>query len=173
VNQAFMKNKATPSRKALYWLAFLAIVLVGIGVVVAPVWIIQPFRPQVSRDLSLSYELRRWSPQFTLFASAVAIGLVVWLWTGARWFSRVALIVIIVPLLVCTWFARQNHFEWMFNGLHNPAYAKVAEVDFVDNTDMVMTVELNGESAAYPIRQMAYHHIVQDTVGGTPIVSTY
>jgi hypothetical protein len=61
----------------------------------------------------------------------------------------------------------------MFNGLHNPAYAKVAEVDFVDNTDMVMTVELNGESAAYPIRQMAYHHIVQDTVGGTPIVSTY
>jgi len=38
---------------------------------------------------------------------------------------------------------------------------------------MVMTVELNGESAAYPIRQMAYHHIVQDTVGGTPIVSTY
>jgi len=74
VNQAIMKSKTMPSRKALYWLAFLAIVLVGIGVVVAPVWIIQPFRPQVSRDLSLSYELRRWSPQFTLFASAVAIG---------------------------------------------------------------------------------------------------
>jgi len=65
------------------------------------------------------------------------------------------LIVIILPLLAATWFTRQNHFEWMFNGLHNPAYAKVAEVDFVDNTDMVMTVELNGESAAYPIRQMA------------------
>jgi len=27
-----------------------------------------------------------------------------------------------------------------------------------------MAVEINGEAAAYPVRQMAYHHLVQDVV---------
>jgi hypothetical protein len=36
-----------------------------------------------------------------------------------------------------------------------------------------MAVESNGEAAAYPIRLMAYHHLVQDVIGGTPIVATY
>jgi len=26
---------------------------------------------------------------------------------------------------------------------------------------------------AWPVRQMAYHHIVEDKVGGVPVVSTY
>jgi hypothetical protein len=34
-------------------------------------------------------------------------------------------------------------------------------------------VTIGGESVAYPIRIMAYHHLVQDTVGDTPIVATY
>ena len=36
-----------------------------------------------------------------------------------------------------------------------------------------VAVERNGEAAAYPVRQLAYHHIVQDVVGGVPIVVTY
>ena len=34
---------------------------------------------------------------------------------------------VIAPLLGVTWFARQNHFEWMFNPLPNAAYANVAD----------------------------------------------
>jgi hypothetical protein len=34
-------------------------------------------------------------------------------------------------------------------------------------------VKLGGESRAYPVRMMAYHHIVNDVVGGVPIVATY
>jgi len=34
-------------------------------------------------------------------------------------------------------------------------------------------VKIGDEPVAYPIRIMAYHHLVQDTVGGTPIVATY
>ena len=36
-----------------------------------------------------------------------------------------------------------------------------------------MAGALIGEAAAYPIRQMAYHHLVHDTVGGVPVVVTY
>ena len=72
-----------------------------------------------------------------------------------------------------TWFARQNHFEWMFNPLPHSSYAKVTDASFVSDSDMVLAVTINGESAAYPVRLMAYHHVVQDQVGGTPIVATY
>jgi hypothetical protein len=82
-------------------------------------------------------------------------------------------VIVLVPLLASTWFARQNHFEWMFNPLANAAYAKTTEAGFVDDAGIVMAVESNGEAVAYPVRLMAYHHLVEDTVGGTPIVATY
>jgi hypothetical protein len=61
----------------------------------------------------------------------------------------------------------------MFNPLANSSYAKTNEADFVADDEMVLAIELNGEAAAYPVRQMAYHHLVHDTVGGVPIVATY
>lgn len=139
-----------------------------------PVWLIQPFRPQTERGLELSYVLRRWSPLVTLIATAGALALLLWLWRGARrWWRKALLITAVVPLLAATWFARQNHFEWMFNPLPDAAYARASEAGFVADTDMVMAVEKNGEAVAYPVRLMAYHHVVQDTVGSTPIVATY
>jgi hypothetical protein len=38
---------------------------------------------------------------------------------------------------------------------------------------MVIAVEIAGDAVAYPVRQMAYHHLVNDVVGGRPVVSTY
>jgi hypothetical protein len=61
----------------------------------------------------------------------------------------------------------------MFNPLAQSSFAKIADVDFVNDGDMVLGVAVNGESAAYPVRQMAYHHLVQDVVGGMPITATY
>ena len=96
------------------------------------------------------------------------------LWRGShRWWKKAFLVIVLIPLLASTWFARQNHFEWMFHPLAHATFAKASEAGFVDNADIVMSVESNGEAAAYPIRLMAYHHVVQDVVGGTPIVATY
>ena len=152
----------------------LLIVLLGLAIVLAPVWIIQPFRPQSQTDVALSYTLRRWSPLITLIASVLALALVIFLWRGARrWWRKTALVVLVLPLLAATWLARQNHFEWMFHPLPNAAYARPGEAAFVADSDMVMAIESNGEAVAYPVRLMAYHHVVQDTVGGTPVVATY
>jgi hypothetical protein len=151
----------------------IAITLVALAVVLAPVWIIQPFRPQSPRGVEISYTLRSWSPWITILSLGCALFLVVDLWRSSRWWKKAVLVIVLLPLLAVTWFARQNHFEWMFNPLANAAYAKVSEAGFVDDADIVMAVESNGEAAAYPIRQMAYHHLVQDVVGGTPLVATY
>jgi hypothetical protein len=169
-----MPTDTTPflSRKSA-WLLLLVITLAALAIVVAPVWIIQPFKPQTTRGVEVSYALRRWSPWITLIALAFAMFLMVKLWRGSRWWKKALLATFLIPLLASTWFARQNHFEWMFNPLPNAAYAKVSEAAFLDDADIVMAVESNSEAAAYPIRQMAYHHLVQDTVGGTPLVATY
>jgi hypothetical protein len=156
------------------WITLLVIVLIAVAIVLVPVWIIQPFRPQSARGLELSYALRRWAPLATIIVLAVSLLLVAWLWRRSeRWWSKATLMALVVPMLASTWFARQNHFEWMFRPVVNAAYAKTSEAGFVADTDMVIAVESSGEAVAYPVRLMAYHHLVQDVVGGTPIVATY
>ena len=38
---------------------------------------------------------------------------------------------------------------------------------------LVIGVTLNGESKAYPIQIIGYHHQVRDTIGGLPVMITY
>jgi hypothetical protein len=163
-----LKNK-----RRLAWAALAILVVIVLAAVIIPVGLIMPFKPQSPAGLSLSFELRRWSPSLTLVAALLALALVIWLWSNSRWWRKAVLVIALVPIFAATWFARQNHFEWMFNPLPNPSYAKISDVDFVDDSDMLLAVANQGESVAYPIRLMAYHHLVQDTVGGTPIVATY
>ena len=163
----------TKNRSRLAWSALLILVLTVLAAVIIPVGLIMPFRSQSQRGLALAYTLRRWSPTLTLIAAVIAFALVLWLWSGSRCWRKAVLVVALIPIFSAAWFARQNHFEWMFNPLPNPAYAKISEANFVSDSDMLLAVENQGEAVAYPIRLMAYHHLVQDTVGGTPIVATY
>lgn len=156
------------------WFVLLAIVVAAAAMVAVPVWLIQPFAPQTEREVEISFLLKNWSPVLTIIFALAAIGLAVFIWKNSkRWFGKIALIVPLFLVFVFTWFARQNHFEWMFNPLAQADYAKAGETDFVSDDDMVMAVNINGDAVAYPVRQMAYHHLVQDIVGGTPITATY
>ena len=161
------------SRRRLAWAALLLLTLAVLSSVIIPVVLIMPFRPQSQGGLALAYTLRRWSPWSTLIGAALGIVLVIWLWRGTRWWRKPALVVALILTFAATWFARQNHFEWMFNPLPNAAYAKTTDAAFMTDSDMVLAVENQGEAVAYPVRLMAYHHVVQDTVGGTPLVATY
>lgn len=167
-----MLKKPRTTRR-LAWVALLFVIVAALAIVAAPVWIIQPFKAQTDRGVAVSYALRRWSPILTVGALIVSFLLVGWLWRGKRWFTKAVLVILLLPVLVVTWFARQNHFEWMFNPLTRSAYAKTSDVSFVNNSDMVLAVENSGDAVAYPVRLMAYHHVVQDVVGGVPIVATY
>jgi hypothetical protein len=61
----------------------------------------------------------------------------------------------------------------MFKPISRPEYSRAADATHVSDTDMVIAVEINGEAVAYPVREMAYHHVVADTVGGVPLAATY
>jgi hypothetical protein len=109
----------------------------------------------------------------TLLASAALLVLSVYLWRAARWWTRAFLVISVLISLVPAWASRQNHFEWMFKPITKPEYVRAAEANNLADDDMVLAVEINGEAAAYPIREMGYHHVVEDVVGGVPLAATY
>jgi hypothetical protein len=156
------------------WLLLMLIVAAAIAFVVVPVFLIQPFKPQTERTLEVGYELKSWAPWATLVLAAVALFLVARMWRGSRrWWTKAAMVVLLVPVAASVWAARQNIYERMFNPLERAAYSSPAEVDYVGGEDMVLAVEGGDERVAYPVRLMAYHHLVADTVGGVPLVATY
>jgi MFS family permease len=169
-----MDSRNSLGRLSLAWIGLLLIIVAALAIVIVPVWIVQPFKPETERGLAMAYTMRHWSPILTIVALVVSLVLVGSLWRRSRrWFARAILIIMLLPLLGATWFARQNHFEWMFNPLAHSSFAKVPDASFVAESDMVLAVDNQGEAVAYPVRLMAYHHVVQDVVGGTPIVATY
>jgi hypothetical protein len=156
------------------WLLLLLLVAAALAFVVVPVFLIQPFRPQTARALAVGYELRAWAPWVTAAAALLALVLVVRMWRGSRrWWAKAVMVVLLVPLAASAWLARQNIFEWMFKPLAGASYAEAGAADYVGDEDMVLAVERGGERVAYPVRLMAYHHLVADTVGGVPVVATY
>ncbi len=156
------------------WLVLVLLVLAAFVVALTPAILIQPFRPQTQRALEVSYLLRRWSPGLTLTVLILVLAFVVWLWPVAhRWWRKALLVVGLLLTLAPAWFARQNHFEWMFNPLAHSDYSRISDAGFAADSDMVLAVKINNEAVAYPVRLLAYHHLVQDVVGGTPLVATY
>jgi hypothetical protein len=64
-----------------------------------------------------------------------------------------------------------------FRALDFPKMVKAADADFVDDTEYILGVTLNGESRAYPTRYVWWHHVVNDKMGEgdktVPFVVTY
>ena len=165
----------SPTRhRALAWTALLALPLGVLAAVFVPVWLIQPFASQTRAEIRLSYFLRAAAPLATILVLAATTAAALYLWPRAvRWWQRSAMALCLVIAGIAAWFAQQNHFEWMFAPLEVVEFARVDAATFIEDTDKVLAVEINGDAAAYPLRQLAYHHLVQDAVGGVPIAVTY
>ena len=151
--------------------ALLLLVAAAAAIVILPAYILNPFAPETERGLTVAYTAKRYAPVVTLVLIAAGLWLATKLWN--RWWRKTLVVFALLLLVAAAWLSYQNHFEWMFNPLSDSAYAAANEASFVEADDMVLAVAVNGEAAAYPVRLLAYHHIVHDVVGGVPIVVTY
>ena len=58
--------------------------------------------------------------------------------------------------------------------IDNPMFIPVSDApDYMNDNEPVVTVEINGESKAYPVAILMWHEIVNDEVGGVPVTVTY
>jgi hypothetical protein len=67
---------------------------------------------------------------------------------------------------------RVNIYEIMFKPFDQPSFSNADQVK-LDGDEKVIAVNLGHEPRAYPIRVISYHHVINDSVGGIPIVATY
>jgi uncharacterized BrkB/YihY/UPF0761 family membrane protein len=168
------QNGTRPVMNKLLGGVLVLFVLASSLVVFIPAYLIRPFAPQTAADLDVSYSLRSASPLLTLAAFVLGLLCIFPLWrsTSSR-LRKSGLVVTGVLLTALAVLARQNHFEWMFHPLPQPGYVEAAKASHVNNGDMVLSLEIGAEARAYPVPLMAYHHLVNTTVGREPIVATY
>ena len=60
-----------------------------------------------------------------------------------------------------------------FVPLDDPTFLAAHETEYFGDEELVLGVEFAGEARAYPVRMLRYHHVVNDTVRGEPLLVTY
>lgn len=154
-------------------LLLLACTLVSLVCFVLPMYVIRPFRHQGARELAAALFVREIGPALSALCALIALAIVVFSWRRASgWVRRFAMVAVLLLAIGGAYLSRVNVYELMFHHLDLPQF-EAAQNSRIDRDDMVLAVRVNGEARAYPIREMAYHHVVNDTVGREPIVSTY
>jgi hypothetical protein len=162
------------NRKRLFGGLLILTILVSLLFFFLPAYWIRPFVAQTPRTLDLAYTLRQNGPWVTLVCLAIGSLTVVGLW-NQLWnrLGKVALATSLLWLMGSTVLTRWNYFEWKFQPLPRPGFVEVSKASHVGDSDMVLGIEIAGEARAYPVRIMAYHHVVNDVVGGMPLAATY
>ena len=148
--------------------------LVSVALVFIPAFLIRPFAAQSYTGLLLSFRLRSLSPNLTLWLLAAALLPILFLWIKSSSRRTKTLLALAgTMLLASAILSRQNHFEWMFHPAPPAKFLEAAKSSHVKESDVVLGVQVGSESRAYPVRMMAYHHLINDRIAGVPIVVTY
>ena len=69
--------------------------------------------------------------------------------------------------------SRENFPRSRFVPLDNPDVVAAETVTFLQPDDRVLGLTVNGESRAYPVNMMTFHHVANDIVGGEPVLVTF
>jgi hypothetical protein len=164
-------QKSDESRPWL-WLTFSLVAIFTIGLFFIPAFIIRPFTYQAPRVLYVAMALRQRAPIGTLIASLVCLVLALVLWKTSRLWRKALIAGVMLLVAFSAAMSRLNYFEWMFHPIDSAQFLGQSESK-LDSKEMIMAVRFSSDARAYPISQMAYHHVLNDTVAGTPIVVTY
>jgi Protein of unknown function (DUF3179) len=160
------------SRRWIFLL--LACLAVSLVLVAYPLYVIRPFRAQGARELMAALALSRFRPVLTVISALAAVAAAMAYWrTQPRSWRRTSAAAGAVLVCVLAVLARVNVFEQlMFHPVEHPAFAAAADAK-LDADDKLIVVKIGGSARAYPIREMGYHHVVNDVVGGTALAATY
>ena len=108
----------------------------------------------------------------TLIATLACFVFAFVLWKSASRWRKSVLVLALIVVSFSAVMARLNYFEWMFHPIPEARFLAQAQSK-LDPKEMIMSVRLGDDARAYPISQMAYHHVLNDVVGDVPIAVTY
>ena len=151
----------------------LACLALSLICVVYPIYVIRPFRAQGARELAIALVVMRFRSAATLISGvAVLVALALyWRAQPRRWRRAFATA---GAAFVCALaaLARVNVYELMFHPDDRPSFAAASRMK-LDKDEKVIAVKIGGAVRAYPIRNISYHHVINDVLGKVAIVATY
>jgi len=152
--------------KKYFWLGFLGLFLFEI----ANVYFIMPMPgSQKMNSINIAYFLYKWRWAFRgVFLLMMLIGLAKGNWKR-KWIP-------VIPILLLVALAYMANFKMAADAMFKQPKQLLltgAATNKVDTNRLVIGVTVNGESKAYPIRFLGYHHHIQDVIGGKNIMVTY
>jgi len=152
--------------KKIFWLGLIGLLLFEF----ANVYFIMPMPgSQQMNSIDLAYFLHKWRWLFRgLFGLMIIVGLFRSQWKR-KWLLFFPIAIVAAVIYMANFVMAADHMFYqpkkvlMVSGPENK----------VDSNRLVIGVTNNGEAKAYPIQFLGYHHQVQDTVGGKPMIITY
>lgn len=160
------------SRSRLVWILLTTFAIAGFGSFMFPAFIIRPFRYQNQRSLYWAMAIRQRAPFVSLICAFLCLILIAFLWSSVGRWRKGVLSAVMVLVTAAAVMSRLNYFEWMFHPVDSPQF-EAESASKLDAGEMILAVRYSSDARAYPIREMAYHHILNDVVGGVPIAVTY
>jgi hypothetical protein len=163
-----------PERSSAKWTALLLVCLaVSLFLIIYPIYVIRPFRHQGATELRVALAVMGIRP--IMMAAAVLLaaigGIQYWRARTGRWRRALATLAA-VATFACAALSRINIFELMFHPAGRPDFI-AANAATLNGAERVLAIRVGEEARAYPIRSISYHHVVNDRLGGVPIVATY
>jgi len=160
------------SRARFLWITLATFSLVGFGAFMFPAFIIRPFRYQAPRALLWAIAIRQRAPIISLLCAIVSFLLIAMLWRSSNRWRKAVLSLAAFAVAFSAVMSRLNYFEWMFHPVDSAKF-EAESSSKLGAEEMILAVRYGTDARAYPIREMAYHHILNDVVGGVPIAVTY
>jgi Protein of unknown function (DUF3179) len=154
------------------WTLLIVLALVTIAAFFIPAFIIRPFAYQSPRGLLVAMAIRQRAPIISLGFGVASLVVAVIIWRNAKKWTKVAVVAIMLFVTCAAVMTRLNYFEWMFHPV-DAAQFEAESASRLEKTEMILAVRYASDARAYPIREMAYHHILNDVVDGVPIAVTY
>jgi Protein of unknown function (DUF3179) len=164
--------QSSSDRRGFLWFVFGASAVAGVGLFFVPAFIIRPFTHQSATGLALAMALRQRAPWGTLAAALVCLALAIALWGAVNRWRKIVLSLVMLLVVFSAVMSRLNYFEWMFHPVPNAQFES-ASASKLDKGEMILAVRFGSDARAYPIREMAYHHVLNDVVAGLPVAVTY
>ena len=155
-------------------LLFILGILLLFATEILRVYFIMPFPGSQQADtIGLAYFIDRYRILLRVIGFLLVITPFLTYWQRGRRWPKIGLAVLVLFYGVLFYFFNfRFEADKMFYQPANKTFA-VAATNTIGLNKLVIGVTLNGESKAYPIQLIGYHHQVKDTIGNTPVIITY
>jgi hypothetical protein len=144
----------------------IALTILNIALILMPLIVALPPVHQTPAMLAAAHASQALAPIVSL---SLAILAAIELWSRRNWkIGAVLAVALILSVL-----SRMNLLERVFAPARGVEVAAIGGFHDIRDTDMVIAVVIDGQSRAYPVRYLAYHHMLNDRLGSLALLPTY